>query len=158
MTATSSSISKLKESTTFNMNSLEWCKTKPFPNSYFICINCFEVLHRSCVLQDKTKYTFVDGYKIEYCKNLDRVEIIMHEQSIIEQTISEQSEDTLLREQHLSKLIQDHRMFIEEVTVRGGNAFIKNQEKKLRKANYEIENLRHDIFNLQRKSTSTKTT
>lgn len=84
----------------------------------------------------------------------------MHEKSILEDTISELSENTLLREQHLIKLKQDHKKFIEEVSVREEelNALIKNQEEHLRKANNEIENLRHEVLNLKRKPTTTKTT
>lgn len=142
------------------MNNFDCCKTKSFPNSYFICVNCVKVYHRSCVLKDKTKYSFVEGYKIKCCEKSESVEILMQEKSILEDTISELSEDTLAREQHLNKLKQDHNKFIEEVTIREGelNAYIKKQEENLQKANQDMEKLRNDILLLKQKPTSAKAT
>lgn len=54
----------------------------------------------------------------------------MHEKSIIEQTISEQREDTLLREQHESKLKQDHKK-IEDGKVREEEMPLSRTKKKI---------------------------
>lgn len=143
------------------MSNFECCKTKSFPNSYFICVNCIKIYHRSCVLKDKTKVTFVNGYKIKCCKTLDSAEIIMQQKSILEDTITEMNESTLLREQHINKLKQDHEKFIEEITEREEelNMLIGKQEEYLQKANEEIEKLRRDIILLQKKpATSTNST
>lgn len=142
------------------MSNFECCRTKSFPSSYFICINCFKIYHRSCVLRDKSKYNFVDGYKIKCCKTLDSVEIILQEKSILEETVTELNESSLLREQHINKLKQDHVKLIEEITEREEelNKLIKKQEEDLQKANQEIEKLRRDILLLPKKSTTTSST
>lgn len=140
------------------MSNFECCKTKSFPNCYFICVNCARVYHRSCILKDKSKYTFVGGYKVKCCGNQESIELLIQEKSFLEDTISELNENTTLREHHLKKLKDDHKKFIEEVTIREEelNALIKKQENELKTASQEIEKLRNDILVFKTKPIKTQ--
>lgn len=144
------------------MTNFECCKTKPFPSSYFICISCHKVYHKSCVLREKSKYTFVGGYKIKCCAsqaasgNLENSQ----DKSILEETLSEMLENSQLKDQHICKLKQDHKKFLDECEQREEelNTLIRNQKTTLQKAKEEIENLKNDILLLTTKSLSTKGT
>lgn len=140
------------------MSNFECCKTKSFPNCYFICVNCTKVYHRSCILKDKSKYTFVGGYKLKCCGNQQSIELLIQEKSLLEDTISELSENTTLREHHLLKLKEDHKNFIEEVSIREEelNALIKKQENELKTASQEIEKLRNEIHFFKTKPKTTQ--
>lgn len=46
------------------------------------------------------------------------METFTKEKSILEETISELNENTLLQEQQLNRLRQDHKQFIEEAVLR----------------------------------------
>lgn len=142
------------------MTNFECCKTKQFPCNYYICINCLRVYHRSCVQRDKSKYTFVDGYKIKCCVNQTASEELSQEKSILEETLSEMLENSLLKDQHINKLQQEHNKFLSEVQQREDelNAFIRSQEATLQKAQDEIEQLKNDILLLTKKSFSTHAT
>lgn len=128
------------------MTTFECCRTKSFPNSYYICISCVRVFHRSCVLRDKSKFTLIGGHKIKCCDNLE-TEHLLNEKSLLEETISELNENSFLREQHLKRLKEDHRKFIEEVTTRENelNALIKNQEEIIINAQEELAKLKKEI-------------
>lgn len=129
------------------MTTFDCCKTKTFPNSYYICVSCVKVYHRSCVLRNKSKFTLIGGHKIRCCNDLEKTEQIWNEKSLLEETISELHETSLLREQHLKKLKEDHHKFIEEVTTRENelNALIKNQEEKMRSMQWELKKLRMEL-------------
>lgn len=133
------------------MSTFECCRTKTFPSSYYICVNCTRVFHRSCVLRDKLKYNFLGCYKIKCCERMDETEALTSEKSLLEETISELNENSTLREQYLKKLKEDHLRFAEEVSIRENelNTLIKNQEDKIKTAYREIDKLKKDISSFQ---------
>lgn len=142
------------------MTNFDCCKTKPFPASYYICVNCFRVFHRSCVLKEKSKYAFLEGYKLKCCEKLNNEDIFSEEKSILEETISELTDNSNLREQYINRMREDHKQFIEEVTLRENelNNFIKKQEETLEKANREIDKLKREISLFSNLSTSSQST
>lgn len=143
------------------MTNFECCKTKSFPSSYYLCINCFKVYHKSCVLKDKANYTFVNGFKLKCCESDEELlKKTIDEKSILEETILEMSENSQLREKHISKLKVEHEKLLEEVTAREDelNSFINEQQALLEKANKEIQKLRQDIFHFTNKLMDSKYT
>lgn len=84
------------------MTTFECCKTKPFPNSYYVCVSCVGVFHRSCVLRDKSKFTLIGGHKIKCCEKSE-TEHLLSEKSILEETISELNENYLF----VSNILKD---------------------------------------------------
>lgn len=136
------------------MSHFECCKTKPFPSSYFICINCCKGFHRSCVMKDNTKFKFIEGHKIECCKKNGPISSLLKEKSVLEDTISELNENSFLQDQHVNRLKSEHKKFIEEVSIREEelNALIRNQEKIIRDANRELQILKDEIRKFTQKS------
>lgn len=140
------------------MINYECCKMKQLTS--YLCINCFKVFHKSCIHKNKSKYIFVGDHKIKCCKAMNSVEDITHEKSLLEETISEINENSLLQEQYISRLKEEHKKFVEEVSIREEelNLFIKNQEDLLKTANIEIGKLKNEIFLLTKKETISQST
>lgn len=139
------------------MSNFECCKSKSFPSSYYICVNCFNVFHRSCVLKNKNNYSFIKGFKIRCCEHND-LKRSDEEKTFLEETISELTENTNLQEKHITQLKKDHEMFTEEASQREEEMdhLIKQQQEFIDRANKEILSLKQELENFSSKSTTTK--
>lgn len=142
------------------MTNFECCRTKQFPLSYYICINCFKVFHKSCTLKDKSKYVFLGGFKMKCCDVTNILEISHAEKSHLEDTISDLTENGVLQEQYILKMKKEHEKFIEEVSQREEemNLYTKKQDELLKKAKSEITKLKNDIALFQNKITHSQFT
>lgn len=140
------------------MTNFECCKSKSFPSGYFICIKCLKIYHRCCVLKDKSKYDFIEGFKIRCCDNDSSMKQSDDEKTFLEETISELTENSQFREKHIIQLQKDHEKFIEEATQREEelDTIIKKQQIFIEKANKEILSLKQEIQYFSGKPTSTK--
>lgn len=129
------------------MTNFECCKTKAFPSSYHICVNCFKVFHRSCVMKQKSKFNFIEGFQLRCCNTEDNIKQSEEEKSILEETISELSENTHLQERYITKLKAEHEKIIEEATQREEESdnIIQQQKDLLEEANKEIISLKEYI-------------
>lgn len=140
------------------MTNFHCCKSATFPSSYHICINCYKVFHRSCVLKNKKKYTLLDGFKIKCCddENTD----CNAEKSVLEETILDLTETSNLKDQHILNMRRDHDKFMEEVIQREEefNDLLSKHKLLLDKANEEIARLRLDIIKITSKDTTTEST
>lgn len=142
------------------MTTFECCKLKHFPSSYYICINCFRVFHKSCAMKDKSKFIFTEGFKVKCCQLQSSSEISTIDKSLLEDTISELTESSLLQDQHIVKLKEEHKKFVEEVSIREEelSSFIKDQDILLRKANEESAKLRKELLRFTEKITNNQFT
>lgn len=135
------------------MTNFECCRTKCFPLSYYICVNCFRVFHKSCTLKDKTKYVFLEGFKIKCCDISNILDVSRAEKSCLEETISELTENSVMQDQYISKIKKEHERFIQEATQREEemNIYMKKQDELLKKAESEIAKLKNDMALFQNK-------
>lgn len=144
------------------MTTYECCKGKNFPNSYYICTVCFKVYHKSCVLKNKSKYTFSDGFKIKCCENLElnSSQSFLHEKTIMEETIQELTENSQVHENYWRKIKADHEKFLVEATEREQelNDFIIIQDEQIKKSAIEIKKLHDLISDLTNKTWNTRST
>lgn len=145
------------------MTNFQCCKSATFPSSYYICVNCYKVFHRSCTLKNKKKYTFLEDFKIKCCD--DENNDGNANKSILEETLHELTETSNQKDQYIMNMKRDHDKFMEEVLQREEefNELISEQKLLLDKANEEIARLRHAISQLTGKesrdgSTQTKKT
>lgn len=140
------------------MTNFECCKSKSFPSSYFICVNCFKIFHRCCTLKQKSNYEFIEGFKIRCCNDDNSAKLTDDEKTFLEETISELTENSQSREKHITKLKKDHEKFIEEATQREEELdnLLKEQHIFIEKANNEIMSLKQELQKFTNKLTSTK--
>lgn len=84
------------------------CKTKPFAS--YVCVNCFGLVHKSCLSRSRSKFRIIEGHLIECCQAREKESAI----NILETTLREVTEDTQLKTEHIHKLKHDHKIFLEE--------------------------------------------
>lgn len=135
------------------------CKTKSFPNTYYICKNCFKVFHRSCVQQSKSKFKFLKDFQITCCDNNENKHVI-DEKSILEQTISDLTDNSVTQNKYIERIKHEHKAFVEEATQLEDD--LLEQMQKYRKCieEYEAEilELRATIKRMTIKSTKNGST
>lgn len=138
------------------MANFECCKTRSFPQSYYICIQCFKVYHRSCVQCNKRNFKFIESFKIICCEIQDDLHDI--EKNTLEQTISELEESNEMKDVHIEKIKKENEIFLREVAEREEqlNRTILEQEKLIASAQNEIAALRKILEGMTNNPTSTK--
>lgn len=135
------------------------CKNKSFPLNYYICQKCFKVFHRSCVQQSKAKFKFLKDFQIICCSsNLDYSDT--DEKSLMEQTISDLTENNDMQNNYIEKLKLEHKHFVEEASQREDDFLeqIQKQRKCIDEYDAELIQLRETIKTLTSKSTDTVST
>lgn len=135
------------------------CKTKPFAS--YVCVNCMDMVHKSCLSRARGKYKILNGHLIECCRNKQEISNEI-DQEILETTIRELSEETLLKTERIEKLKHDHRTFLEEALQNEEelNNIIKTQKENNHYLMLEMRQLKEEInkYNLKEfVSTSTQT-
>ncbi|KAG5888797.1 hypothetical protein JTB14_007072 [Gonioctena quinquepunctata] len=138
------------------MANFECCKTKPFPASYYICINCFKIYHRSCAQKNKKSFTFVRNFQITCCDKPDQSEF--EEKNILERTVCELEESNEMKDAHIEKILKKYELFLSEVQQREDEA-LRQQNELIASANNEIFKLKKIIENTEKpkKTLSTQT-
>lgn len=144
------------------MTNFECCKGKIFPNSYYICTDCFKVYHKSCVLKNKSKYTFSTGFKIKCCENTETYssQSLLLEKNMLEETIQELTESSQVHENYWRKIKTDYDKFLEEATEREQelNDLLRKQSDQIIKYSAEIKKLQDLISELTHKTCNTQST
>ncbi|KAG5875983.1 hypothetical protein JTB14_011570 [Gonioctena quinquepunctata] len=137
------------------MTNFECCKSKTFPNSYYICIISFKVYHKSCVLKDKNNIIFVKDFQLKSCVP-DQFDF---DRSILEHTVSELEGSSIMKDAHIEKLLRKNELFLKEVTQREGELIeiIRQQEELITRVNSEIYLLKK-LLEKPRNTTETKST
>ncbi|KAG5864687.1 hypothetical protein JTB14_030281 [Gonioctena quinquepunctata] len=137
------------------MTNFECCKSKTFPNSYYVCTICFKVYHKSCALKDKNNFTFVKDFQLKCCVP-DQFDF---DRSILEQTVSELEESSIMKDAHIDKLLRKNELFLKEVTQREEELIetIRQQEEPITRAKSEIYSLKK-LLEKPRYTTETKST
>nr|XP_023020235.1 uncharacterized protein LOC111508846 [Leptinotarsa decemlineata] len=127
------------------MANFECCKTKSFPLSYYICVKCFKVFHKSCVQSNKQKFKFIMNFQIICCNIEDNNP--ENEKSLLEQTICELEESNEMKDAHIEKILKKNELFLKEVTQREQelNLTIKLQEELIKRAKNEIYELKKSL-------------
>lgn len=133
------------------VNNFKCCKTKV--NTNYVCTKCFSIFHKSCVLRNKDKISFLTHNRIICCKNENDLSVSSEfdeEISILEKTVSDLSEENLMQNKHILKLKEKNELLIQEATEMETNLnkHIQDQQKLI----IDLENQ----IRLQR--TLTKTT
>lgn len=135
------------------------CRTRAIP-SYFICENCLNVFHKSCVLKQKDQFKFLKGHKILCCeKSIDQVDEI----SILEKTIGELTEEAKAKNKFLEKQSIEKSMLMEEALKAESelNELIDRHEKTIAETKAQIRKLEDYIYSIKNKpvtSTAVQTT
>lgn len=144
------------------MTNFECCKGKIFPSSYYICINCFKVYHKSCVMKNKTNFVFKEGFKLNCCKNTDlnNSQDLVLEKTILEANIHELTENSQMHERHWKKIKAEHDKFLEEATQREEELtdYIRKQDDEIKKFSEEIKKLQLHILDSTNKTYDTQGT
>lgn len=91
------------------MANFECCKTRAFPQSYYICIQCFKVYHKSCAQSNKRNFKFIKNFQVICCDEIENNHDI--EKSILEQTISELEESNEMKDFHIEKIKKKMKIF-----------------------------------------------
>lgn len=133
------------------------CQTKAV--SYYVCVQCTNVYHKSCALRNKSKLQFIGGHKIICCTDSnDTLSSSIEEQnSFLEQTINELREDSELKKKYITRLRNDNELFIREATKTEEelNAIIKDQAILITDLKQKIKEL-SEIININNRN-STRT-
>lgn len=81
--------------------SFHCCKTHTF--IHYVCVNCFKIYHKKCLLRFQNKIAYLGGHKINCCidsiTNCDETN-----NSILEKTINELAEENMQKNHFLNKL------------------------------------------------------
>lgn len=141
------------------MTNFECCKGKSFPSSYYICTDCFKIYHKSCVLKNKSKYTFSTGFKIKCCETTETYssQSLLLEKNFLEETIQELTESSQVHENYWRKIKADYDKFLEEATEREQelNDLLRKQSDQIIKYSAEIKKLQDLISELTHKTCNT---
>lgn len=144
------------------MTNFECCKGKLFPSSYYICTDCFKVYHKSCVLKNKSKYTFSAGFKIKCCESAETTssQSLILEKNILEETIQELTESSQAHENYWKKIKTDYDTFLAEATEREQELtdFIQKQSDQIKKYSVEIKKLEDLISDFKDKTFNSRST
>lgn len=135
------------------MGNFDCCKTKPLPTCYLVCVNCCKLYHRSCILRSKKNYTLLDGYKIKCCEEENGS--ILLEKSQLEQTVSDISQESHMKDLHMERMKINHQRFIEEAASREEelNSLIISYENTIAELKNEIRKMRKTAQDSVDKST-----
>lgn len=135
------------------------CKNKAFPQNYYICQKCFSVFHRSCVQHNKAKFKFLKDFQIICCKN-NLENSVNGEKSIMEQTISDLTENNETQNNYIEKQKLKHKNFVDEATQREDELLeqIHKQNKCIDEYEAELIQIRKTILTVTCKSTETVST
>lgn len=100
------------------------------------------------------------GFKLKCCNEDDRSQMLLREKNILEKSVSELTESSFLQDQHIIKLKNMQKEFLDEASQREEelNIYIQKQTETLEKANEEINKLRKHIADFTSKQTSSKFT
>ncbi|CAG9766031.1 unnamed protein product [Ceutorhynchus assimilis] len=123
------------------MDKFGCCRLKPVP-SYYVCKTCSKIFHKSCVQRDKHKYRFLGGYQITCCNLEEQIESEIDQDSILEKTISDLSEDSEAKSKHIQKLKAENEVIIEEAqrTEEELNNILLLHKKTLEEKDYMEQN------------------
>lgn len=90
------------------------CKTKV--NSNYVCTKCFSLFHKSCVLRNKEKFSFLNDNKIICCKDDSDASDYNDETSFLEKTINDLSDENQMQNNYILKLKKKNELLIQEAT------------------------------------------
>lgn len=140
MAASTSSCSE-----SLHKNFFKCCKNKEV--NYFICVNCYSIYHKSCLMRmNKSLFTFITNNKIKCCEvtsDLNHHGEILNLSSY-DDLITDLVKDNELKDKYILKLKHDNNSFSEEA--------VKNEEEMVK----IIENQQKEIIELQKAVVSLK--
>lgn len=118
------------------------CKSKPF--LHFVCIKCFNVFHKCCVPKVKRHIRFIKQNKIICCEEENSSDHEEAEKSILEKTIEDLNEDSLLKDRYINKLKAEHKLFLNEAMKREDdmNEVLLKQENTIKELKNIISNIK----------------
>lgn len=142
------------------------CCGKVF-SSYYVCTQCHEIIHKSCVTGGKYKQKFdvIKGHKISCCgtvnQDMEQSLIMMEEKnSALEETISELVTDNQHKSKHMERFKKEHEYFLNEASIREEefNKIIAENEETIKKLLKDITVLKSEITKFAHKEYSTIST
>lgn len=103
---------------------------------------CNNVFHKSCLHRFKNQITFVKENKIICCNDLkDTSYKSGGEESILEKTIHELTDDAVFKTQYINKLKSEHEIFVRDALMAEEemNELIKNKDELIKQLNKKLE-------------------
>ncbi|KAG5882079.1 hypothetical protein JTB14_034863 [Gonioctena quinquepunctata] len=121
------------------------CKTKQC--NHYVCTNCTSIFHHSCIPRFRNKIQFIEGNKIVCCES-DKSVSDEKQVSLLEQTITELSNDGLMKDNFIDKLNKDREIVLNEAL-----KLESEMSDLVEQHNKTIEDMKAEIIYLQQKIT-----
>lgn len=135
------------------------CKTRSL--SYYVCKNCFQMFHKSCLLRMSQKKIqhFADNVII-CCHKEENGSETNQEKSYLEETIMELEDDNSLKAKHIEMLKKNNSILLQEAmeTENDLRNMIANREEKIETLRKEIEETTKKLLELENKESSSIST
>lgn len=125
-------------------SSYHCCKNRVF--THYVCINCHSLFHKSCLPKYKSKIKFVSEHKISCCEQESERQLDDNP-SILEQTLSDLTFDSELKDKQLEKLKVDCKLLLKEASEREEelNEILARQEEAIEEYKQLISSLKKSI-------------
>lgn len=141
-----------------NSKVFECCK-KAF--IHYVCVNCSKVYHKTCIAKNKENMEVNTDNKFRCCQSREPDNVL--DTSIMEKTIQDLAEDSIMKEKHIEKLKKVKEDLVEEALRNESELLVQigKQEKLIQELKKQLTNLKRQmnesVKELKTESTQTNT-